>query len=61
MSPNAEDHTAPKYQTIILPQDVNTQLTSGLAALVQETSPLAPYKIQRSTKRRARQAFSNMR
>ena len=60
VSPNAEDHTAPKHQTIIQPQDVNTQLTSGLAALVQETSPLAPYKIQRSAKRRAKQAFSNM-
>ena len=42
VSPNAEDHIAPKHQTIIWPQDVNTQLTSGLAALVQETSPLAP-------------------
>ena len=41
VSPNPEDHTAPKHQTIIRPQDVNTQLTSGLAALVQETSPLA--------------------
>ena len=61
VSPNIEDHTAPKHQTIIRPQDVNTQLTPGLAALVQETSPLAPYKIQRSTIRRARQAFSNMR
>ena len=60
VSPNAEDHIAPKHQTIIWPQDVNTQLTSGLAALVQETSPLAPYKIQHSTKRKARQAFSNM-
>ena len=60
VSSNAEDHTAPKHQSIIRPQDMNTQLTSGLAALVQETSPLAPYKIQCSTKRRARQAFSRM-
>ena len=50
VSSNAEDHTAPKHQTIIRPQDVNTQLTSGLAALVQETLPLAPYKIQHSAK-----------
>ena len=54
VSPNPEDHTAPKQQTIIWPQDVDTQLTPGLAALIQETSPLAPYKIQHSTKRRAR-------
>ena len=60
VSPNAEDHIAPKHQTIIRPQDVNTQLTSGLAALVQETSPLAPYKIQCSTKRKARQTLTNM-
>ena len=60
VSPNAEDHTAPKHQ-IIRPQDVNTQMTSGLAALVQETSPLAPYKIQCSAKRKARQTLSNMR
>ena len=39
---------------------VDTQLTTGLAALVQETSPLAPYKIQHSAKRKARQAFSIM-
>ena len=51
VSPNAEDHTAPKHRTIIRPQDVNTQLTSGLAALIQETSPLAPYKIQDSAKK----------
>ena len=60
VSPNAEDHTAPKHQ-IIRPQDVDTQMTSGLAALIQETSPLAPYKIQRSAKRKARQTLSNMR
>ena len=61
VSPNTEDHTAPKHQTIIRPQDVDTWLTSGLAALIHETSPLAPYKIQRSTKRKARQTVSNMR
>ena len=60
VSPNAEDHIAPKHQTIIQPQDMNTQLTSGLAALVQETSPIAPYKIQCTTKRKARQILSNM-
>ena len=60
VSPNAEDHLAPKHQ-IIRPQDVNTQMTSGLAALIQETSPLAPYKIQCSAKRKARQTLSNMR
>ena len=59
VSPAKEDHTAPKH-TIIRPQDVDTQPTPGLAALAQVTSPLAPYKIQRSAKRRARQAFSNM-
>ena len=60
MSPSTEDHTVPKHQTIIRPQDVDTQLTSGLAALVQETSPLAPYKIQCSAKRKARQMLSNI-
>ena len=58
VSPNAEDHLAPKHQ-IIRPQDINTQMTSGLAALIQETSPLAPYKIQHSTKRKARQTLSS--
>ena len=60
VSPNAEDHTAPKHQTIIWPQDIDTQLTSGLAALIQETSPLAPYKIQCSAKRKARPTLSYM-
>ena len=60
VSPNTEDHTAPKKQKIIRPQDIDKQPTSGLAALVQETSPLAPYKIQCSAKRRARQMLSNM-
>ena len=60
VSPNPEDHTAPKQQKIIQPQDIDKQPTPGLAALVQETSPLAPYKIQRSAKRRARQTLSNM-
>ena len=61
VSPAQEDHTAPKQHKIIRPQDVDSQLTPGLAALAQVTSPLAPYKIQRSTKRRARQMLSNMR
>ena len=61
VSPKPEDHTTPKQQTIIRPQDIDTQLTPGLAALVQETSPLAPYKIQHSAKRRAWQMLSNMR
>ena len=61
VSPNPEDHTAPKQQTIIRPQDIDKQPTPRLAALIQETSPLAPYKIQRSAKRRARQMLSNMR
>ena len=61
VSPTREDHTAPKQHKIIRPQDVDKQLTPGLAALVQETSPLAPYKIQCSAKRRAWQMLSNMR
>ena len=61
VSPTAEDHTAQRHPAFIWPQDIDTQLTTGLAALVQETSPLAPYKIQRSAKRKARQAFSIMR
>ena len=60
VSPNAEDHMAPKHQ-IIRPQDVNKQMTSGLAALIQETSPIAPYKIQPSAKRKARHTIRNMR
>ena len=56
--PTKEDHTAWRHSTFIWPQDVDTQLTTGLAALVQETSLLAPYKIQRSAKRKVRQAFS---
>ena len=61
VSPNPEDHTAPKQQTIIRPQDIEKQLTPRLTALTQETSPLTPYKIQCSAKRRARQMLSNMR
>ena len=61
VSPAREDHTAPKQHKIIRPQDVDRQPTPGLAALAQVTSPLAPYKIQCSTKRRARQMLSNMR
>ena len=61
VSPTAEDHTAQRLPAFIRPQDIDTQLTTGLAALVQETSSLAPYKIQRSAKRKARQAFSTMR
>ena len=61
VSPAAEDHTAQRHPTFIQPQDIDTQLTTGLAALVQETSPLAPYKIQWSAKRKARQAFSTIR
>ena len=61
VSPNPEDYTASKQQTIIWPQDVDTQLTPGLAALIKETSPLAPYKIQHSAKRRARQMLRNIR
>ena len=59
VSPNAEDHIAPKHE-IIQPQDIDTQMTSGLAAFIQETSPLPPYKIQCSAKRKARQTLSNM-
>ena len=60
VSPATEDHTAQKHPAFIWPQDIDTQLTTGLAVLIQETSPLAPYKIQRSAKRKARQAFSTM-
>ena len=56
-----EDHTAQRQPAFIRPQDVNTQHTTGLAALVQETSLLTPYKKHRSAKRKARQAFSTMR
>ena len=42
----------------IRPKDVDRRLTTGLSALLQETSPLAPYKKERSAK--AREAFSNM-
>ena len=58
VSPTTEDHTAQRHPAFIWPQDVNTQHTT---ALIQETSPLAPYKIQRLAKRKARQAFSTMR
>ena len=61
VSPTWEDHTAPKQHKIIQPQDIDKRPTPRLAALVQETSPLAPYKIQCSTKRRAWQTLSNMR
>ena len=44
----------------IRPHDVDRGLTPGLSALLQETSPLAPYKLERSAKARARQAFSTM-
>ena len=42
----------------IQPGDVNTGLTAGLAALLQETSPLTPYKKERSAKSKVLQAFS---
>ena len=60
VSPAEEDHTTPKH-TIIRPQDVDTQLTPGLAVFVQVTSPLAPYKLQCSAKRQAGPVFSNKR
>ena len=60
VSPAQQDHTTPKQHKIIWPQDIDKQPTPGLAALVQETSPLAPYKIQCSAKRRARHTLSNM-
>ena len=44
----------------IRPQDIDRGLTPRLSALLQETSPLAPYKWERSAKARARQAFSTM-
>ena len=44
----------------IRPRDVNRGLTPGLSALMQEMSPLAPYKWERSAKARARQAFNTM-
>ena len=44
----------------IRPQDIDKGLTPGLSALLQETSPLAPYKQDRSVKAKARQAFSTM-
>ena len=44
----------------VRPKDVNRRLTTGLSALLQETSPLAPYKRERSAKAKAREAFSNM-
>ena len=42
------------------PQDINNRLTPGLSALLQETSPLVPYKKERSAKAKAREAFSTM-
>ena len=42
------------------PHDVDRGLTPRLSALLQEMSPLAPYKLERSTKAKARQAFSTM-
>ena len=44
----------------IRPHDVDRGLTPGLSALLQEMLPLAPYKLERSAKVRARQAFSTM-
>ena len=44
----------------IRPHDIDRGLTPRLSALLQETSPLAPYKLERSAKARARQAFSTM-
>ena len=44
----------------IWPQDIDRGLTPRLSALLQETSPLAPYKWERSAKARARQVFSTM-
>ena len=57
----ATDEGRVRYKSepaFIWPKDIDRRLTTGLWALLQETSPLAPYKKERSAK--AREAFSNM-
>ena len=67
MEPNAEEATPEcrvrhkSEPAFIQPMDINRRLMTGLSALLQETSPLAPYKKARSAKAKAREAFSNMR
>ena len=59
VDPTVEDSTQP-HPTFIRPQDADKTPTPGLAALLDQTSPLAPYKKERSAKSKAIQAFSTM-
>ena len=67
VEPHSEDSSptgSKRHQSetaFIRPHNIDRGLTPGLSALLQEMSPLAPYKLERSAKARARQAFSTMR
>ena len=56
VEPNTEEATPEgrirhkSEPAFIRPKDIDRRLTTGLSALLQETSPLAPYKKERSAK-----------
>ena len=59
VSPAAEDHTAQRLPAFIQPQDVNTQLTTGLAALVQETSPPSTLQNTKISKKKGKTSLQH--
>ena len=59
-APLRELFTYKQEPSFIRPHDIDRGLTPGLSTQLQEMSPLAPYKFERSAKARARQAFSTM-
>lgn len=55
-----KDSTSRRRQiSFIRPRDVDTRQTPGLSTLLQEISPLAPYKRERSAKTKAQKAFTH--
>ena len=64
MEPSSEDSSPEgrkRYQSepaFIRPHDIDRGLTHGLSALLVETSPLAPYRIQQQAKVKAQEKIS---
>ena len=64
MEPSSEDSSPEgrkRHQSepaFIRPCDVDRELTNGLSALLAETSPLAPYRIQQQAKVKAQEKIS---
>ena len=64
VEPSSEDSSSKgrkRHQSepaFIRPCDIDRGLTHGLSALLAETSPLAPYRIQRQAKVKAQEKIS---